>query len=43
MAEDLYFDPQGISAGRRFVPVLSRAATSWTGDSGYMQNALLSR
>lgn len=39
--EDLYFDPQSISAGHRFVPVLSRAPASWTGASGYVQNALL--
>lgn len=40
-AEDLYFDPQAIPAGHRFIPVLSRAAASWTGVSGYVQNALL--
>jgi CDP-4-dehydro-6-deoxyglucose reductase len=40
-AEDLYFDPQAIPAGHRFVPVLSRAATGWAGVSGYVQNALL--
>jgi CDP-4-dehydro-6-deoxyglucose reductase len=40
-AEDLYFDPQTIPAGHRFVPVLSRAATGWAGVSGYVQNALL--
>lgn len=40
-AEDLYFDPQAIPAGHRFVPVLSRAAEGWTGVSGYVQNALL--
>ncbi len=39
-AEDLYFDPHAI-AGHRFVPVLSRATTTWTGASGYVQNALL--
>jgi CDP-4-dehydro-6-deoxyglucose reductase len=40
-AEDLYFDPQAIPAGHRFVPVLSRAASGWAGVSGYVQNALL--
>jgi len=40
-AEDLYFDPQAIQGGHRFVPVLSRAAVGWTGVSGYVQNALL--
>ena len=40
-AEGLYFDPQAIPAGHRFVPVLSRAATGWAGFSGYVQNALL--
>jgi CDP-4-dehydro-6-deoxyglucose reductase len=40
-AEDLYFDPQAILAGHRFVPVLSRAAAGWAGVSGYVQNALL--
>lgn len=40
-AEDLYFDPQAIPVGHRFVPVLSRAAEGWTGVSGYVQNALL--
>lgn len=40
-AEDLYFDPQAIPAGHRFVPVLSRAAVGWDGVSGYVQNALL--
>jgi CDP-4-dehydro-6-deoxyglucose reductase len=40
-AEDLYFDPQAIPAGHRFVPVLSRAAAGWAGVSGYVQNALI--
>jgi CDP-4-dehydro-6-deoxyglucose reductase len=40
-AEDLYFDPQSILVGHRFVPVLSRAAEDWAGVSGYVQNALL--
>ncbi len=40
-AEDLYFDPQTIPAGHRFVPVLSRAAAGWAGVNGYVQNALL--
>lgn len=40
-AEDLYFDPQTIPTGHRFVPVLSRAALGWAGVSGYVQNALL--
>jgi CDP-4-dehydro-6-deoxyglucose reductase len=40
-AEDLYFDPQTIPAGHRFVPVLSRGEAGWTGASGYVQNALL--
>lgn len=40
-AEDLYFDPQAISAKHRFVPVLSRAAANWAGLTGYVQNALL--
>lgn len=40
-AEDFYFDPQGIPAGHRFVPVLSRAPASWAGVTGYVQNALL--
>jgi CDP-4-dehydro-6-deoxyglucose reductase len=40
-AEDLYFAPQAIQTGHRFVPVLSRATTTWTGASGYVQNALL--
>lgn len=40
-AGDLYFDPQAIPAGHRFVPVLSRAAEDWAGVSGYVQNALL--
>jgi CDP-4-dehydro-6-deoxyglucose reductase len=40
-AEDIYFDPQAIPAGHRFVPVLSRAAAGWAGVSGYVQNALL--
>jgi CDP-4-dehydro-6-deoxyglucose reductase len=39
--EDLYFDPQAIPAGHRFVPVLSRAAEGWVGASGYVQNVLL--
>lgn len=39
--EDLYFDPQAIPTGHRFVPVLSRAAAGWAGVSGYVQNALL--
>ena len=40
-AEDLYFDPQAIPAGHRFIPVLSRATAGWTGVCGYVQNALL--
>ncbi len=40
-AGDLYFDPQAIPAGHRFVPVLSRAAEGWAGVSGYVHNALL--
>jgi CDP-4-dehydro-6-deoxyglucose reductase len=40
-AEDLYFDLQAIPAGHRFVPVLSRAESGWTGVSGHVQNALL--
>ena len=40
-AEDLYFEPQAIAAGHRFVPVLSRAAAGWAGVSGYVQTALL--
>jgi CDP-4-dehydro-6-deoxyglucose reductase len=40
-AEDLYFDPQAIPAGHRFIPVLSRAAPGWKGISGYVQNAML--
>ncbi|PQA81821.1 NAD(P)H-flavin reductase [Limnohabitans sp. TS-CS-82] len=40
-AEDLYFDPQTIQAGHRFVPVLSRAAAGWAGVTGYVHNALL--
>jgi CDP-4-dehydro-6-deoxyglucose reductase len=40
-AKDLYFDPQAIPAGHRFVPVLSRAVAGWAGASGYVQNALL--
>jgi len=40
-AEDLYFAPQAIPAGHRFVPVLSRAAAGWAGASGFVQNAFL--
>lgn len=40
-AEDLYFDPQAIPAGHRFIPVLSRAPAAWVGISGHVQNALL--
>jgi CDP-4-dehydro-6-deoxyglucose reductase len=40
-AEDLYFDPQIIPARHLFVPVLSRAAASWAGVKGYVQNAFL--
>jgi CDP-4-dehydro-6-deoxyglucose reductase len=40
-ADDLYFEPQAIPAGHRFVPVLSRAAAGWAGASGYVQSALL--
>lgn len=40
-AEDLYFEPQAIPAGHRFVPVLSRPSADWAGVSGYVQNALL--
>lgn len=39
--EDIYFDPQAIPAGHRFVPVLSRASSGWAGVRGYVQNALL--
>ena len=40
-AGDLYFDPQAIPGGHRFVPVLSRASAKCNGVSGYVQNALL--
>ena len=39
--EDIYYDPQTIMAGHRFVPVLSRPGPGWAGVSGYVQNALL--
>lgn len=38
---DLYFDIKSITAGQRFVPVISGADASWTGFKGYVQNALL--
>jgi CDP-4-dehydro-6-deoxyglucose reductase len=40
-AEDLYFDPQDIPAGHRYIPVLSQASRGWVGVSGYVQSALL--
>jgi CDP-4-dehydro-6-deoxyglucose reductase len=40
-ADDLYFDPQAIPAGHRFVPVLSRVSEDWPNVRGYVQNALL--
>jgi CDP-4-dehydro-6-deoxyglucose reductase len=40
--EDLYYDVKAISGTYRYVPVLSRAPTDWTGAQGYVQQALLS-
>ena len=39
---DFYFDVQGIPAGQRFVPVLSRFTEGWAGAKGYVQNVFLS-
>ena len=41
IAEDIYFDIQGVVGVDRFVPVLSRASEDWTGAKGYVQQALL--
>lgn len=39
--EDLYFDVAAFRGRHTFVPVLSRAEASWTGQRGYVQNVLL--
>jgi len=40
--QDLYMDLSLISAGFRYVPVLSRANTNWAGARGHVQHVLLS-
>jgi CDP-4-dehydro-6-deoxyglucose reductase len=40
MSADLYLDTLGTAA-HRFVPVLSRAGSEWTGARGHVQNVLL--
>lgn len=39
--QDLYWDPGTVAVRHRFVPVLSRADTSWSGALGHVQQALL--
>lgn len=38
---DLYFDVTSIPGDHKFVPVLSRAGTDWSGARGHVQQALL--
>ena len=40
--EDFYIDIAAIPLGHRFIPVISRPYTGWTGAEGYVQNVLLS-
>lgn len=40
---DLYWDVQSITAGQRYVPVLSRPQPSWTGAVGYVQDVFLAQ
>jgi len=42
-AQDLYWDVESITAGQRYVPVLSRPQPSWTGAVGYVQDVLLAQ
>jgi CDP-4-dehydro-6-deoxyglucose reductase len=39
--QDLYVDPNQWHPSLRYVPVLSRAPSDWTGAGGYVQKALL--
>lgn len=38
---DLYFDVAGLPGIQKYIPVLSRAAATWQGERGYVQDALL--
>jgi CDP-4-dehydro-6-deoxyglucose reductase len=38
---DLYFDVAGLPGIQKYIPVLSRAAATWEGERGYVQDALL--
>lgn len=38
---DVYWDPNEIGKAQRFVPVLSRADTTWSGARGHVQDVLL--
>lgn len=40
---DLYWDVQSITAGQRYVPVLSRPQPSWTGAVGHVQDVFLAQ
>lgn len=40
-ADDLYWDVSAVDTKHRYVPVLSRAATDWTGVRGHVQDALI--
>lgn len=39
--QDLYWNPEGVGLAIRYVPVLSRGDSSWTGERGYVQEAVL--
>lgn len=39
--QDLYWDPGNLVSQKRYIPVLSRANTEWTGKRGHVQDALL--
>lgn len=41
LPEDLYFDVTSIPGDHKFVPVLSRAGSDWSGARGYVQQAAL--
>jgi CDP-4-dehydro-6-deoxyglucose reductase len=38
---DLYWDPEQVDAGQRYVPVLSRAGDGWRGARGHVQDVYL--
>lgn len=41
VSQDLYWNPERVGLALRYIPVLSRGDSSWTGARGYVQQAAL--